>query len=607
MDSLLRDSTGIKRGRSRPTGWFGSALFGFVLLAAASLQAATLTASLDRDTITMGENTILSFAFSGGQPQEVPAPPEIPNLAIAYLGPSSQFSFINGQVSSSVTHKYTVTPRQPGDYTIPALTADVGGEKLTTQPLVLKVVKAAAPSPDAINSGTQLAFFKLVVPKKEFYVGESFSVELQLYLHSRVQRLPRFEFTGFTADGFNVGKMVEGQRRQAQVGNSVYTVIPLTFPLKAIKAGPMTLGPVTANVVVELPSANRRRDPFDFFEPFNRGEQRQFALTTDPESVQNLNPPKEGAPPNFTGAVGNYTMSFSAGPTNVAAGDPITVKIQIAGRGSLDSLSLPEQPAWHDFKTYPPTTKVETSDPLGLQGAKTFEQIVVPQNADIKALPGVSFSFFDPEQKGYRMLGQPDIALTVRPGGTVAAPTVLAAGRSGQEAPPSQDIVPNKQRLGTVAHIGPPLVQQTWFLTLQGVPVLAFISAVLLRRRSENLANNPRLRRQRQVAVVVRDGLAQLRQLAAANKSEDFFATLFHLLQEQLGERLDLPASAITEAVVEERLRPRGVSDEVLSPLQDLFQTCNLARYAPIKTSEELAAVIPRLESVLRQLQELKV
>ena len=34
-------------------------------------------------------------------------------------------------------------------------------------------------------------------------------------------------------------------------------------------------------------------------------------------------------------------------------------------------------------------------------------------------------------------------------------------------------------------------------------------------------------------------------------------------LQEQLGERLDLPASAITEAVIEEHLRPRGAPETV--------------------------------------------
>jgi len=40
--------------------------------------------------------------------------------------------------------------------------------------------------------------------------------------------------------------------------------------------------------------------------------------------------------------------------------------------------------------------------------------------------------------------------------------------------------------------------------------------------------------------------------------------------------------------------------------LHELFQTCNLARYAPIKSSEQLSALIPKLEGVLRDLQNLK-
>jgi hypothetical protein len=158
--------------------------------------------------------------------------------------------------------------------------------------------------------------------------------------------------------------------------------------------------------------------------------------------------------------------------------------------------------------------------------------------------------------------------------------------------------------MGVVAQISPPLVQQPWFLALQGVPAFALLSCLILRKRKEALANNPRLRRQRQVAQVVREGLEQLRHLASQNQSAEFFATLFRLLQEQLGERLDLPASAITEAVIDERLRPGGVSEETLASLHELFQSCNLARYAPVESGEELAQMIPKLETTLNELRE---
>jgi hypothetical protein len=582
-----------------------------LLAAAVGAAAATFTASLDNPTITLGESATLSLAFGGGQPQEEPSPPEIANLQIAYIGPSSQFSVINGQVSSSITYNFRVIPRQPGDYTIPAITAQVGTEKLTSQPLLLKVLKPNTPSPAAVNSGSQLAFLKLLVPKTNMYVGETVTAQLQLYFGSRVQNYGNFQLPPITADGFNVGKMVWGQRRQVQIGNGLYTVLPINFVLSAVKAGAYTIGPVTATVIVEVPSTNRRRDPFfeqfGMRDPFDRGEQQQVALVTEPQPMHSLAVPRENAPTNFNGAVGRYSMMVGAGPTNLAEGDPITIKVQISGRGAIESLNLPEF-SWPNFKVHSPDTKVETTDQLGLQGTKTFEQIVTPENSDVKALPPIAFSFFDPDQKSYRTLTHPAVPLTVRPGGSAPVPSVYASARGKPEPPPpAQDIVPNKQRPGSLARIAPPLVQQSWFLAVQGIPVVALLSTVAWRRRVDSLANNPRLRRRRQVAQFVHNGLNDLRGLAAQNNSDDFFALVFRLLQEQLGERLDLPASAITEAVIEERLGPAGVEERVLAPLQEVFQICNLARYAPIKSSQELAALVPKLETVLNQVRELQL
>jgi hypothetical protein len=575
--------------------------------------AASFTTSLDRDTITLGETATLSLTFQGTDSQGAPSLPAIPNLPIAYVGPSSQISIVNGQMNSTVTHNFTVTPRQAGEFTIPALVAQVGQERLTTSPLTLKVLKPEAAPTDAAALAQQLAFVRLQVPKKEFYVGEVFTIELQLYVNVRqgVQNIAGFNVTAMPADGFTVGKSVQGQQRQAQLGNVQWTVVPFAYPLSATRAGSLTLGPITVSVAVDLPSARRQQRgwPFDDFGFFGSPvDRRQLTLATEAVPVHSMLLPADNVPPNFNGAVGNFTMSVSAGPTNVAVGDPITIKVRIAGRGGLDALTLPGQTTWREFKAYPATMKPpEYADPLGIQGSKIFEQVVVPQNAEIKELPAFSFSFFDPDQKQYRTLTQPAVNLVVRPGGSVVAPTIAALKSGGQDTPPpAQDIVPIKQRLGAVAHIQPPLVQQPSFLALQTLPVFAWILAFAWRKRTEMLANNPRLRRHRRLIQIIRDGLAELRQQAAENKSEEFFATLFRLLQEQLGERLDLPASAITEAVIEEHLRPRSVPETTLAALHELFQTCNLARYAPVQSSQELAALIPKLERTLHEIQTLK-
>jgi hypothetical protein len=584
-------------------------------LAPSTAGAVTFSTSLDRDTITLGETATLGLKFDGGGSEAAPNLPDIPGLDITYIGPSSQFTMVNGQTSTSITHNYNVRPRKAGEFTIPGFSAQIDGVTVTSQPLKLTVLKANAPPPDALKNGTQSAFLKLVLPRKEIYLGDTMTAELQLYLSDRVQNIDRFQFTAMPAEGFNVSKVVEdpaGQRR-VQVGAATYRMVRLMFTLRPVKTGTFTVGPVTASAVIQVPSRNRSRDPFEQFGFrgfFGGGEQQQISLVTDPESVVALPLPSQNVPPTFNGAVGTFTMSVSAGPTNVAAGDPVTVRVTLAGRGALDALTLPEQPAWRDFKTFPPTSKVEAdpSDTFAMRGSKTFEQIVMPQNSEIKELPALSFSFFDPDKKAYRTLTQPPIPLLVRPSASAAAPLVVTTQGAAQEAPrPAQDIVHIKPRPGLLAQAAPPLVFEPWFLFLQSVPILLWAGILAWRKRVEALANNPRLRRQREVAQVVREGLAALRSLAAENKSEEFFASLARLLQEQIGERLDLPASAITEAVIEEHLRPRGVTAAILTPLQELFQICNLARYAPIKSSQELAALVPRLEAVLRDLQGLKL
>jgi hypothetical protein len=587
----------------RNTFWSGMVLAA-LCLGGARLDAATFTASLDRDTIALGESATLSLTFEDGSPRNVPLPPNVAGLQIAYVGPSSQFSFVNGETKSTVTYNFTLTPRQAGDFVIPALQAQVNGQILTNQPLRLTVAPPNTPTPEAVNSGSEVAFMKLTLPEKEVYPGEVLAARLDIYLRDDVQNFGNFQFTGTPANGFTVGKMAQGSKQRVQIGNRVYTDVPLEIALTANKSGAISLGPFTAGAVVVLPSS-QGRDSFPFG-MFGGGEQRQVSFATDTLNVESLPLPTEGAPANFNGAVGDYTMAVTAGPTNVSVGDPITVRVQISGHGAFDALTLPDQPAWRDFKAYPPTSKIATSDQLGLQGTKTFEQIVTPQNTDVHELPAFSFSFFDPGAKTYRTLTQAPVQLAVRSGGTTPAPVIAATKSASSPAPPPQDILPIKEQFGALAPAGPPLLTQPAFLAAQSVPVLAWLAAFVWRKRTDSLANNPRLRRQRRVARLVRDGLDDLQRFAAEKNSDEFFATLFRLLQEQLGERLDCPASSITEAVIDERLVLLGAPETALAGLRELFQFCNQARYTPMRTSGELAAVIPQFENAVRELQNVK-
>ena len=578
-----------------------------VALFTGAVFAASFTAALDRDAITLGENVTLSLKFDGVQPSDAPAIPDIAGLQFQYIGPSSSFTFINGQTSSSITYNYTVTAQHDGQFTIPALRADINGQPFISLPLTLTVSKVAAPPAANLDAGDQVAFMKFVFPKNKVYVGEAVVGRLELYLRDDVQNFGNFQLTASPTDGFNAGKNAEppNQRRRVQIGNHSYVVIPIAVPLTAIQTGQLTLGPFTASAVVVTPSQNQGGDPF--FRMFNQGEQKQVTLATEPFTVESLPLPEQNKPANFSGAVGDFMLTVSAGPTTLTVGDPITVRVQISGSGALDAITLPTQDTWNNFKTYPPTTKLETTDQLGFQGTKTFEQIVSPLNSDVQELPPFTFSFFNPNDGQYHTLTQPATPLTVHSAGASALPTIAGGKNSSADnTAPLQDILPIKENLGALETKTVPLVARPEFLALQSLPLIAIFAAFVWRKRADNLANNPRLRRQRAVAQLVNGGLGDLNKFAAEKKSNEFFAMLFRLLQEQLGERLDCPATSITEADVDKRLIYIGATPITLESLRELFQLCNQARYAPIQTRQELTAVASKFKKVVGELQNLK-
>jgi hypothetical protein len=316
--------------------------------------------------------------------------------------------------------------------------------------------------------------------------------------------------------------------------------------------------------------------------------------------------PEQSKPANFSGAIGNFTMTASVGPTNLTVGDPVTVRVQISGHGTLDSIALPDQANLKDFKIFPPTVKTELSGQLGLDGTKTFEEIVTPQNSDAREWPQLSFSFFNPDDGQYHTLTQAAVPLTIHSAGANAQPVGIVAKNSGAETQAPPDILPIKENLGTLQTKTVPLVTQPIFLALQSLPLLAFLAALIWRKRADNLANNPRLRRKIAVAQLINSGLNDLKKYAAENKPDEFFALLFRLLQEQLGERLDCPATAITENVVEENSILRAAPNATRDGLRELFQLCNQARYAPVRGTSELNSVAAKLEKVVGELQNLK-
>ncbi len=590
----------LPRGNARIGRWLTRLALGVAVGSIATrLAAASLVATLDEPTTQTGEPVTLSLTFEGVEPGTPPAPPAVTNLLIAYLGQSSQVRVINSRVSSTVSYNYAVTATQPGEYTIPAIAVTVGGETLTTQPVKLAVSKGD-------DRFAQVAFLKLVAPKTEAYVGEAMALEIRFYFQGgQLRQHPQLK-----GDGVTIGKLVPMGDTAVQTNGLAYRLWTYAVPVTFVKAGDFALSVGDCVLDIQFRSPNRRRSLFGdrFFDsPFDSLETRRLTLASDPVTIRVHALPTNGVPPEFTGAVGDFNLSAGVNTNVVTAGDPITLTVRLTGQGAIETLRWEASSAWPGFKTYPSSTQVTNTDPLGLSGTKTFEQALIPEGPQVKQIPPITFSFFDPNQRRYRSVSQPATAITVKPAAlAVAQPVVVAAPEGGETArPPATDIVYIKTRPGTFAQLAPPWVERPGFLMLQCVPLALWLTALVWRRRVDRLARDPRLRRRQQVVRLMREGLAELRQAAEANRAEAFYAITFRLLQEQLGERFDLPASAITEAVVDERLQPLEPDPGLVAGTRELFQLCNQARYARETEPGELVSLLPKVQTLLQQLQAL--
>jgi len=559
--------------------------FSFVLLLAANALGQAVSASLDRSATSVGESVTLSITCTNFSPSSQPMLPSIPGLRFSSAGTSRKFQLGSGGRTSTYTFNILVTPLKPGNYSISPIQVRHKTSLLKPNPLNLLVL----PAGEKTKTGqSQNAYVRLLPTKTTAYVGEVIPVEIQLFFIDGVN----VQMPELSADGFNVAAFPKHKQSRMQKGNQIYQVLTFRTAATPVKAGELQLGPVKQSMVLRI----RQKQNRSFF---NRHQQVPVNLEAKAQTITVKPLPTANKPASFNGAVGRYTMQAKASPLEVTVGDPVTVNIQISGQGAIDSLNLPKLD-WPGFKSYEPSVATTKNSPLGLLGTRTFEQVVIPESDKITELPKIEFSFFDPVTGRYRVLAKGPMPLKVNPSGKPITPIVN--GNTAPDAPPQTDILTIKHHLGSLGQ-AMPLVARPNFWLLQSIPLLLWLGALAWRRNTNALANNPKLRRKRQVAERTRAGLVKLTDLAKREEAAEFHGELADLLREQIGLRLDIPAEGITADIVHSPAAAKSLSEETRSGIRKLFAASDQASYAGAQTTGELNANLALLKKVFSALK----
>ena len=420
-------------------------------------NAQDVSCGLNSNEARVGEPVQLIINVRGARGAEVPQTLTVNGLQINLVGRSSQFEMNNFKLISTISYTYMVRPLFEGEFVIPPFDIRIEKKVFRTDALRLSVHGGSrAPSSPTLppapgmaspqlppSAGSRSAedrrpyFAELLLTKKKAYVGEIIPAELRFYFNSRYggQVSERPTFSG---EGFTVQKFPNAEKREQVIDGESYVVFVFKTAVTPVKSGMLQIPAARLDARLQLPG-NAPQGLSEFFNNFGGGfpsgmfsDSRDVALETKPVEIEVSALPKDGRPDDFSGAVGKFTLDATVSPKKAAAGEPVTLRATVAGQGNLEAMGAPALTGDEGWRSYPPSDKLQSVDPTGFTGEKTFEFPIIARQ-DQTQTPGLSFSYFDPIAAKYVTLTQPPLPVVAKAG----APAATASGAPDSSKPAS--------------------------------------------------------------------------------------------------------------------------------------------------------------------------
>ena len=616
--------------RSRiPMAVLLGALIAFAEDDRAFAESPTVTAVLSNSEAVVDQMVELQIKVSGPGDARPPEEISVDGLEIHATGTSRQFEIRNFMTNSSVTYNYTILPLKAGRFTIPPQTIHAGGKLLRTPELILNVADADSPGRSSTSrpaqdtrpgNASKLVFAELIVPKKTAFVGEIVPVQIRLGFDPRTH--PRLiDLPEITGQGFTAHKLQQSGENRETISGRTYDVVTFKTAIAAARAGNFEIGPVKAKAQVltpRRPSSPRSRSPFDLFnlddpfsdpffsDPFGEvGERREIEINSEPVAFE-VKPLPQNAPANFSGAIGNFTMTTDAKPKSVQVGDPITVTTTISGRGNFDRVNAPGIEDEHGWHKYPPSSKFKQDDDVGISGTRTFETVLSP-NEKKQSMPVMAFSYFDPVKEQYVTLRSDPIAINVQGGALADAgaavvppgsppPAAVAAPTPVQKP---QDILYQLTERSTVAQSFAPLYARRLFWTVQLVPLLALIGFAGWKIRQARINN----REARRIAALQHEAVALMRKLHRSDASpREYYAEASRVVRVKAALARNVDPNTVD---VETAADTFGLNGDSRERLRRLFEQSDELQYSGTHNGSEKISPESRRD-VLELIEHLK-
>ena len=549
------------------------------------------------DAVVVGDQFRLSYTVTTQKVKDFRAP-SIKGFDVL-MGPSrsqqSSTQIVNGNVTStsSITFTYILMANTAGEYTIGGASIVADGNQMVSNSVKIKVLPqdqnsnggqggSSAHSSSGTSVSDQDLFITATASKTNVFEQEAFVLTYKIYTReSNLQlnnaKLP--DFKGFHSQEIEMTTNARWTPEHYR-GRNYYTTVYRQFVLFPQQSGKLYIDPAQFQMTIGKPVQSD--DPFDAF--FNGGSnviEIKKSIAT-PKIAINVSPLPAGKPADFSGGVGEFTVSSSINSKELKTNDAITIKLVISGTGNLKLISNPEIKFPEDFEVYDP--KVDNQVRLtreGLTGNRVIEYLAIPRHAGTYKIPGVSFSYFDIRSKSYKTLKTEEYVVNIEKGAGNADQVIANFTNKEDLKVLGKDIRYIKQNEVTFQPKGSFFYGSMSYWLFYIIPALAFIIFfIIYRKQAAENANVAKMRTKKANKVAVKR-MKLAGKLLADNKKDAFYDEVLKALWGYISDKLSIPVSRLSKDNVEGELRNYGVDDALIKDFLDALNNCEFARFAP--------------------------
>jgi len=159
---------------------------------------------------------------------------------------------------------------------------------------------------------------------------------------------------------------------------------------------------------------------------------RKLRAVDEPRTLLVKPVPSVGRPASFAGAVGRgFSLEVSADRSVVRVGDPIALRMVLRGDGPLEAAVFPRLDAEGLLPAQDFAVAAEPPSGELREGAKTFSTAIRVKRADVREIPALAYTFFDPATERFETVRSLPIALSVGAADVVGPSQVVRSDAPG--------------------------------------------------------------------------------------------------------------------------------------------------------------------------------